>query len=128
MRCSQCGSSSHRARPAGCCASVPGGRSQSDLPTGGRDPWDPAKSKQTRGPLGQRQAAALQYRCSCCNDLPLKVSFMVQENIQHGSLPGEQSMPSRQLSGYTKLEHKTNELAGFCPFRTMCQSTISGTG
>lgn len=37
-------------------------------------------------------------------------------------------MPSKQLNEHTKLEHKNNELAGFCPFHVTCQSTVSGTG
>lgn len=82
----------------------------------------------TSGLLALGQAVAPLYSCSCCNDLPLKVSFMIQENIRHGSLPGDQSLPSRQLNECTKVEHKNNELAGFCPFHVMCQSTISGTG
>lgn len=40
---------------------------------------------------------------------------MIQENIQHGSLPGNQNVPSRWLNEHKKLKHKNNDWQDFAP-------------
>lgn len=85
--------------PGGCFAFLQGSGSCSDLLH-----RDPCQKQADQWSLGSKcKHKPLLYSCRCCNDLPLKVSFMIQGNVQHFPLPGDQSMP-RQLSEHTEIK------------------------